>query len=1324
MAEKVLTQPLYMGSLNIDEVGLPSADPLLLADTLMTVMGSGLFTDGHSAVTNELAHALHSHGLIGEQRRLFTDSHKDKVLAGTFGGWPDGPLYGTSGKQRNYSARNEFEFFAQLSNVYLGMNTGTDPYTGMSRNNGAMWVRRNVPKLLSLLGELYGPAPEAMHRWDSSPRSMENVWVAVRALWNDMESAWESEFRGTQTFGRAPIRPFSRAQLTMVARRIAGSMPRPGISVQRCLVLLSALRDALYPEGVRPAGTVDDAVLGDTRPTSALVMGPGWSAVGSWGALAGAVAAQGPGAVAFVLGRRQGQAVGHAWAAYHLGGFDGVMWLDLSAPDSRQVSWLPPGVAASDAQAMVVNPAGQAVEHALVPFAQSSSTAHSVLDAATARSYGAIGLEVEKRQVIMISGSSNVSAKQILAKAPGFKIVTEACAVIQTADGRLHPTYPRLAPGDLRPQVLKHVIGEIVMDPMAVLPGERRQPKQETLERLERLERVLDARDEPGSAPLIPLADLLPSEDGWLTTELGDRAMVGQDLAGAHRAYVQPTIGLPVLGLSLLQDRAVDRLPTGNPVAIVDVMGRLFAMRSTADFVRALTRRTDADVADEVIPFLAAIPDIDDMWGYLRFAYAHTVARPTGVILNQGPNAFVIKNGLAVASRMALDRVLRALRPRSRAFLDKYHDGISVLLAISLSGTLDVLSRATASEKPISSVFFDAAIGDAPSVREHTTSVLTGRTSEGKVVTQQQTVGMDDDTYPTLDTDDGRLDVPLVLAELRHFAYDGETLMTPEEIRRAVAELSQLSRKAYQRALLHRAPLPEDVLRESLSRILDNKAVQGLAQFVRVVLTAGLPQPDNFVRRLMSVGESYEVARALGQYALGTPMPAGHPVHQSLRTAIDEVVDAMETIPVSLQPKFRHLVDAARGAMEILADPDQTPPPTVWVSELVAVDGSRVLLDRVLVVRHRDFEGKPVGTSSRPLQEWQDGLRDSYALLPEVTGFTYVRRGPVAGESPVQTLPFEGAYVVGLRGGPAGAALALSDGTDAVFDYVRIVDFLYAVDGDLTALPPERPVLVAGADLAGPLPADPLETPLAGQILANGLDRWVWVTGSGLEPLIAPADGRAGPRLQLAEGDWWAGFRPEPSSAELARWAELITGDRGRVPDVRRWVRAIRLIYGPTIDDQGTALISLLGGFKALEDSRAACGLQSPLTWRDLRSAISFYFAAGGQVEPPLPVGLKFLLVSAAGSVGVVLELSGQSIIPRHQSLRAWDRATTGGSLENAGGAIVSEELPDAIKNDNSSLRPVTVTIAMDAPVVPSPVSGVFAGSADPLLLADTLITG
>ncbi|MGN5635732.1 lonely Cys domain-containing protein, partial [Streptomyces sp. AC154] len=1318
-----------------------AAEENLLGGTT-SVPGAGLHHDGYSTTTHEFAHAVHRYGLTDSQRRLITEAFVEKTRKGSFTDWPDGSLYDDSGTHRNYSSRDEFEYFAQLTNVYLSTNAGTDPYTGLPRNNGTKWVRKHEPKLLPLLRELYGPDPKGFHPWQSNPRQEEDVWAGFRAMWDTAGDALvpqphapvpapghpvgpaaatasaeaRDRARAALTAPLAPLPVLSRAELTRKVREVSGREPAGRMSLERCLTLLGDLRDSLYPRGVRPAVTLDGSAI-RSGAASSLVAGPGWRGVRTWGAVADAVRAAGPGAVGLVLARGQGDAPGHAWAAYHLGGADGVVWVDVSARADRQVSAFPPRVVPSEAQALVIDPAGKAVEHALPVFAQSSSTAAALLDPAPGRVYGAIGLEVERRQVFLIAGGGDLPAKLVLATAPGFKIVTDHGGVWRSADGRLHLTYPAPPPGAPKPTQSSYLIGEIVIEPMAVLPGERRQSQESALAKLGRMERALDARDEPGAAEQIPLAELFPAGDGWTTTELGDRILVGRTPVRSNLSYVQPTTGLPALGLSVLQDQVADRLPPG-PFGSVDGASREFGMKTLSEVLRAFTGRQD--VPEVAVPFLAVIPDVDDMWGYLRFGFAHTVARPTGVILNRGPVPFMVKNALAVASRPSLDRVLRALRPRSRHFLDEHHDGLSGSLAATLGRLMEVYQKAIAPGEPLFPGFFDATIGDVPSPREHLTSVLTGRTSEGRTVTQKQMVDMDDDQYPTLDTDDGRLAIPLVLTELRHFAYNGQ-LMTPEDIRRAVAELSRLSREAYLRARKYAAPLPEDVLRESIGRIVENPVVRGLAVFVQMALMAGLPRPGGGgARRLMSIEDSQRTARALGAYALGTPLPADDPVHRALRAAVDEASDAIDGLPPMHQPRLRGMVDAARGALAILSDPGQTPPVLEWRAEIVALDGTRVLLERVLTVTHRGADGRSVGLSSRPVQDWQDAHRHAYGAMPDAGGFTLVRRGPEPMESPLQPLPFGRARLVGLRGDARGAVLALSDGSDAVFDYARIVDLLFAVDGDLTAALPETAVVVAGADLAGPSAADPLEVPLPGQALSTGFDRWVWGTGSGREPVLVPGEGGAPARWQLAEGDWWVGFRREPSTAELARLAERVTGDRGRAPALRRWVRAIRLVYGPLLEDDRAAFEALLGGFWALDRVRAANGSESLLTWSDLRTAAGAYFADRGQPMPPLPVALQFLLVEAAGSVGADLELSGLQLTPRYQGVRAWDGAATpdavGGAAPDAGMTLFgpSPEQP------TTQTAPVTPA----APAVPAAVTAGFTGPDDDILSARTMIAG
>lgn len=108
-------------------------------------------------------------------------------------------------------------------------------------------------------------------------------------------------------------------------------------------------------------------------------------------------------------------------------------------------------VAASDARAVVVGPGGQALEHALPEFSQSSSTVHAELDAAVEPSYGAIGLELEERRDLFIAVPGRITTTLTLAHGPGITLVTDGRAFWMTADGLLHVDRPQVAPGEPQP---------------------------------------------------------------------------------------------------------------------------------------------------------------------------------------------------------------------------------------------------------------------------------------------------------------------------------------------------------------------------------------------------------------------------------------------------------------------------------------------------------------------------------------------------------------------------------------------------------------------------------------------------------------------------------------------------------------------------------------------------------------------------------------------------------------------------------------------------------------------------------------------------------
>jgi hypothetical protein len=92
--------------------------------------------------------------------------------------WPDGPDHGIRADGRptpaNRSADDENLFFEQLTLTWLGLNAGTDPSTGLPRNNGATWVRDNLHgDVVKLLTTLYGPGSQGPHPpapWSPPPQ--------------------------------------------------------------------------------------------------------------------------------------------------------------------------------------------------------------------------------------------------------------------------------------------------------------------------------------------------------------------------------------------------------------------------------------------------------------------------------------------------------------------------------------------------------------------------------------------------------------------------------------------------------------------------------------------------------------------------------------------------------------------------------------------------------------------------------------------------------------------------------------------------------------------------------------------------------------------------------------------------------------------------------------------------------------------------------------------------------------------------------------------------------------------------------------------------
>jgi peptidoglycan hydrolase-like protein with peptidoglycan-binding domain len=132
---------------------------LLGVDCTATFEGetvSGSYEKGYSTTSHEYAHALHRNILSDSEKATVTTAYAARTVKGNAD--PDDPDMWVDGRQGCYASKTEGEFFAQLSNAYLGTNAGTDPFTNDPRHNGKDYVETQEPEVFELLEKFYGDA--------------------------------------------------------------------------------------------------------------------------------------------------------------------------------------------------------------------------------------------------------------------------------------------------------------------------------------------------------------------------------------------------------------------------------------------------------------------------------------------------------------------------------------------------------------------------------------------------------------------------------------------------------------------------------------------------------------------------------------------------------------------------------------------------------------------------------------------------------------------------------------------------------------------------------------------------------------------------------------------------------------------------------------------------------------------------------------------------------------------------------------------------------------------------------------------------------------
>ncbi|MFG2526129.1 hypothetical protein [Streptomyces sp. NPDC048527] len=266
---------------------------------------------------------------------------------------------------------------------------------------------------------------------------------------------------------------------------------------------------------------------------------------------------------------------------------------------------------------------------------------------------------------------------------------------------------------------------------------------------------------------------------------------------------------------------------------------------------------------------------------------------------------------------------------------------------------------------------------------------------------------------------------------------------------------------------------------------------------------------------------------------------------------------------------------------------------------LVTRDQLPLRVGMVRSVTDRDPKGRVRGVSSLPPVAGDDSGAQRYRVQSEVRSIAFVDARGVEGA--VQELPFSDPVFLGFGGDGQAGELAMRDGSSRRVPYFSIARYFWdAVRGGDN-------VMVLGADIATwDAALDPLERPVAGQDLADRLGRNVVGSSAGGELEVAPWSSESRPpRVRLRNTGGRAevklvAFRPVPSETVLRAIALRITGDEDRWKEVRRWVRALRWVYGPTLPFHGETFQGLLEAFWQLEQRRASAGDTDPLTWKIL----------------------------------------------------------------------------------------------------------------------------
>jgi hypothetical protein len=301
--------------------------------------------------------------------------------------------------------------------------------------------------------------------------------------------------------------------------------------------------------------------------------------------------------------------------------------------------------------------------------------------------------------------------------------------------------------------------------------------------------------------------------------------------------------------------------------------GRIFGHAVAADFIRNMTRQL---VGPDLVPFLAEVEGIDEIYGYSWLLFNHVAARSLKSRFYS--SEFAMKNMTPLASRTDFTRTRGQLSPAVQKFLSENGAEVTRRFVEALAKAI----KGAGGKVPEEASDMLAEDGDYHNVTvaQYLETTLTGNVAGRGPVNQRDGIGMQD--LDKLDTNEGAMRIPKSLYEYRSFFVSGYR-QTPDEAQAVFEKVADVGRAdgSLPRITPHAS---KEAIAFEVERIIQHP-VSRVAPLLLFAQQAALrPSPQANPQLILSPMDANQIYRSLAKVA------AGEAVDPALRAGLKKII--------------------------------------------------------------------------------------------------------------------------------------------------------------------------------------------------------------------------------------------------------------------------------------------------------------------------------------------------------------------------------------------------------------------------------------------------